>query len=98
MNKSCQTHDECVYTKDMATTPIQGDNNMKSNTKTGLTNAEQRGTLCYMKSDYTYKTVEGWFFINDNYTVVMRKIGGRNRFSLCTTHQVYYFVPTEAKK
>jgi hypothetical protein len=80
----------------MATTPETGDNNMT--TTTALTNAQQRGTLCYMKSDYTYKTVEGWFFINDNYTVVMRKIGGRNRFSICTTYQVYDFVPTEAKK
>jgi hypothetical protein len=79
----------------MARTPIQGDNNMT--TTTALTNAQQRGTLCYMKSDYTYKTVEGWFFINDNYTVVMRKIGGRNRFSVCTTYQVLDFVPTEEK-
>ena len=69
-----------------------------NNTKTGITNFEQRGTLTYIKSDYTYKSVQGWFFTNDNKTVVMRKIGGRNRFSVCTTDQVYIFISMEIKK
>lgn len=59
-------------------------------TTTTLTTFEQRATLTYMKLDYTYKTIEGWFYLNGD-TVVMRKIGGRNRFNFCNTNQVLDF-------
>lgn len=59
----------------------------------------QRGTLTYMKPDHSYKTVEGWFYLNGG-GVIMRKIGGRNHFNLCAAVDVYDFVafdPHEAK-
>ena len=60
------------------------------NTST-LTYYEQRGTLTYQNIDYTYTTVKGWFYINGD-AVVMRKIGGRNRFQLCRIEIVEDFV------
>jgi hypothetical protein len=57
-----------------------------------ITNYSQRGTLTYMKPDYTYRTVDGWFYMNGN-TVVMRKIRGRNHFALCSESVVYDFKP-----
>lgn len=61
------------------------------NTST-LTHFEQRGTLTYMKHDYTFKTVEGWFYLNGS-TVVMRKVRGRNRFQFCNEQDVFDFKP-----
>lgn len=55
-----------------------------------LTHFEQRATLTYMKPDFSYKTVEGWFYLNGN-TVVMRKLRGRNRFNFCNASDVLVF-------
>lgn len=60
------------------------------NTTSTLTTFEQRGTLVYMKPDYTYKTVDGWFYLNGN-TVVRRKAGGRNHSACCSAASVYEF-------
>lgn len=60
------------------------------NTSTQLFNHEQRGVLTYMKPDYTFRTVEGWFYLNGR-TVVMRKIRGRNHFQLCDEQVVHDF-------
>jgi len=65
------------------------------NTST-LTYFEQRGTLTYMKHDYTFTTVEGWFYLN-GHTVVMRKLRGRNHFQLCNEEVVYDFTPYDAE-
>jgi hypothetical protein len=65
------------------------------NTSTQLFNHEQRGVLTYMQPDYTFRTVEGWFYLNGR-TVVMRKIGGRNHFQLCDEQVVHDFT-TESK-
>jgi len=62
------------------------------NTSTQLFNHEQRGVLTYMKPDYTFKTVEGWFYLNGR-TVVMRKVRGRNRFMFCSEESVLDFKP-----
>ena len=53
---------------------------------------EQRGTLTYIKDGYTFRTVEGWFYLNGG-TVIMRKIRGRNQFALCAESVVYDFKP-----
>ena len=65
------------------------------NTNT-LTHFEQRGTLTYMKPDFYFTTVEGWFYLN-NGTVVMRKIRGRNHFNLCAESVVNDFQPYDAE-
>ena len=62
-----------------------------------LTTYEQRGTLTYIKSDYTPKIIEGWFYHHGD-TVVMRKIGGRNRFQFITVSQIIDFEPHQPKK
>jgi hypothetical protein len=66
------------------------------NMTTTLTTWGQRGTLTYIKADYTYRTIEGWFHLNGN-TVVRRVVGGRNFCNLCETNQVFSFIPYEAK-
>jgi len=65
-------------------------------TTTALTYFEQRGTLTYMKYNYTYVTLDGWFYL-DHGTVIMRKIGGRNSFRRCEEVQVYDFKLHEKK-
>jgi hypothetical protein len=60
------------------------------NTSHTLTNHAQRGTLTYMKPDYSFRTIEGWFYLNGS-TVVMRKIGGRNESALCEESTVHDF-------
>lgn len=62
------------------------------NTSNTLTYFEQRGTLIYMKPDFSFKTIDGWFYLNGA-TVVMRKIRGRNRFQLCSETDVHNFKP-----
>ena len=57
---------------------------------TTLTNHAQRGTLTYIKPDYTFKTVDGWFYLNGS-TVIMRKVRGRNNFCFCEMQKVYDF-------
>jgi hypothetical protein len=52
---------------------------------------EQRGTITYMKPDYSFRTVEGWFALEGS-TVVMRKVGGRNRSAFCAIDTVHDFV------
>jgi hypothetical protein len=69
---------------------------MKKYTKE-LTYYWQRGSLTYMKSDYTYRTVEGWFYVDKN-TVIARKKGGRNIFSLCSFDVVFDFKLHEKEK
>lgn len=65
---------------------------MKTNKITSLTPfGEQRGTLTYIQPDYTFRTVEGWFYLNGG-TVVMRKIRGRNHFNLCAEAVVHDFI------
>jgi hypothetical protein len=66
-------------------------------TTTPLAYFEQRGTLTYMKPDYTFKTIEGWFYLNGN-TVVMRKIRGRNYSQLCAENVVYQFIKSDGAK
>lgn len=65
---------------------------MNTNARLITNNGETRGTLTYIKGDYTHKTVEGWFNLHGN-TVVMRKIRGRNRYAFITVNQVLDFVP-----
>jgi hypothetical protein len=55
----------------------------------------QRGTLTYMKPDFSFRTVEGWFYLNGG-TVVMRKIRGRNHFNLCAESAVHDFIKYDA--
>jgi hypothetical protein len=62
------------------------------NTQTTLTFKAQRGTLTYMQPDYSFRTVEGWFYLHGR-TVVMRKIRGRNQFMLCAEEVVHDFTP-----
>jgi hypothetical protein len=64
---------------------------------TPITTTAQRGTLTYIKGDYTYKTIEGWFHHHGT-TIVMRKIGGRNQFNFITTSQVLDFQPHQRKQ
>jgi len=71
----------------METNTNKGNKTMNT---TSLTYFEQRGTLTYMKPDYSFRTIEGWFFINGN-TVAMRKIRGRNQFQLCSADAVHDF-------
>lgn len=76
---------------------------------TTLTQTPQRGTLTYMKPDYSFDTIEGWFhvephtitegeFIVQTHTVIMRKIHGRNTFQFCSLGVVYDFTTTEVAK
>lgn len=51
---------------------------------------EQKGTLIYIKPDFTYATVRGWFYTYNGY-VVMRKLRGRNCFRLCSEESIYQF-------
>lgn len=52
---------------------------------------EQRGTLAYsMRGMVCY--AQGWFYLNGN-QVVMRKVGGRNRFMICSEQSVLDFTP-----
>ena len=60
--------------------------------KTTLTYFAQRGTLTYQNHDFTFTTIEGWFHLQGD-TVVMRKIRGRNQFSLCREELVHDFMP-----
>lgn len=62
-----------------------------------LTHFAQRGTLTYMKPDYYFETIEGWFYLNGR-TVVMRKIGGRNHFNLCDEAVVHDFELYDAEQ
>ena len=55
-----------------------------------LTACEQRGKLTFIKGDYTYQTVQGWFYRNGD-TVIMRKIGGRNRYAFKSLTQILDF-------
>ena len=57
----------------------------------------QRGTLTYIKGDYTYKVIEGWFY-RQGITINMRKIGGRNWYQFITAGQVIDFEPHQPKK
>lgn len=65
----------------------KGNQTMNNNT---ITHFEQRGTLTYMKPDFTFRTIDGWFYLNGS-TVVMRKVRGRNHFNLCSEESVYQF-------
>ena len=73
---------------------------METNTNNNITSltpyGEQRGTLTYMKPDYSFRTVDGWFYLNGG-TVVMRKIRGRNHFNLCAESVVHDFQPYDAE-
>jgi hypothetical protein len=61
------------------------------NTSTQLFNHEQRGTLAYSwRGMVCY--AQGWFYLHGN-TVVMRKVGGRNRFMFCSEESVLDFTP-----
>jgi hypothetical protein len=56
----------------------------------------QRGTLTYMKPDFSFRTVDGWFYLNGG-TVIMRKIRGRNHFNLCAEAVVHDFIKYDAE-
>ena len=62
----------------------------------GLNYTEQRGTITYMKPDYSFRTVDGWFSL-EGLTVVIRKIGGRNRSAFCALETVHDFQPYDAE-
>jgi hypothetical protein len=64
---------------------------------TPITQHIQRGTLTYIKGDYTPKTVEGWFY-KTGITINMRKIGGRNWHQFITAGQILDFQPYQGKK
>ena len=59
-----------------------------------LNHYEQRGTLTYQKLNYTWVTVEGWFYQSGN-SVCMRKIGGRKWTKICLAQFVHDFTPHE---
>ena len=61
-------------------------------TSSPLFNHEQRGTLTYSLKNGNLYYATGWFYLNGN-NVVMRKIGGRNRFMLCGENCVISFKP-----
>ncbi len=67
-----------------------------NNTSNTLTNFAQRGTLTYMKPDYSFRTIDGWFYLI-NGSVAMRKIGGRNHSMLCQESVVHDFTPYDAE-
>jgi len=69
---------------------------MKNNITSLTPYGEQRGTLTYMKPDYSFRTVDGWFYLNGG-TVVMRKIRGRNHFNLCAESVVHDFQQYDAE-
>lgn len=63
-----------------------------------LTTTEQRGFLTVMNGRYYEpETVEGWFHVN-NQGVIMRKIGGRNRYFFASISDVLDFVASESKR
>ena len=58
-------------------------------------NGETRGTITYTLYNGDMWTNEGHFQLApDNFTVVMRKIGGRNRFAFIYLNQIIDFVPS----
>ena len=57
-----------------------------------LTSFAKRGTLTYIKPNYEFETVEGWFYLRGQ-TVVRRKIRGRNEYQFCNASLVHSFVP-----
>jgi hypothetical protein len=68
---------------------------MKTNNTHITANGETRGTITYTLHNGDMWTTEGNFQLaQDNFTVVMRKIGGRNRFAFITTNQIIDFVPS----
>lgn len=60
-----------------------------------LLNHEQRGTLAYSMCGMVCYA-QGWFYLNGS-QVVMRKVGGRNRFNLCAESVVHDFTPYDAE-
>lgn len=67
------------------------------NTTHQLTDFEQRGKLTYLTHDYSWKSVEGWFYLNKQ-GVIMRKVGGRNRYFFASIESVLDFVASEATR
>lgn len=57
---------------------------------TPLTSFARRGTLTFMKPNFEFGTVEGWFYAHGN-VVVRRKIRGRNESVFCTLNAVHDF-------
>lgn len=58
----------------------------------GLTYAEQRGEITYIRPDGTFRVVPGHFMLElDGQGIIHRKVGGRNRYRFCSLDAVVQF-------
>jgi hypothetical protein len=55
-----------------------------------LTNYSQRGYFIYNAPDGNQRMKAGWFHIEGT-RIVMRKIGGRNSYSICSLFDPFVF-------
>lgn len=65
-----------------------------------LTYFEQRATIYYIIDTcgyITYKRFTGWVMLSHNNIVAARKIGGRNRYSICHAEDIYKIEPAPTK-